>query len=58
MALARCFGTVEDMVETRTAPTLVMPGQTEIFLVHGADFSRKPPALPEGGDNRYAFTRS
>jgi hypothetical protein len=58
VALARCFGTVEDMVETRTAPTLVMPGQTEIFLVHGADFSRKPPALPEGGDNRYAFTRS
>ena len=45
------FGHVENMVETRTAPKLVMPGQPEIFLVHGADFSRKPPALPAGGDN-------
>ena len=51
VALARLFGTVEDMVETRTAPNMVMEAQSEIFLVHGADYSRKPPALPEGGDN-------
>lgn len=53
--LSALFGTVEDMVETRTAPNLINQDQTEIFLVHGADFSRKPPASPAAGNSALQF---
>ena len=51
VALASRFGVVEDMVETRMQDNQVHPAASEVFLVHSSDFSRKPPAPPETGNN-------
>ena len=51
VALAQQFGVVEDMVETRMQDNQVHPAASEVFLVHSADFSRKPPAPPKTGNN-------
>ena len=55
VALGKCFGRVENMVETRMRPNAIMDEQPEIFLVHNKDFSRKPGGRPEGGDHEVQY---